>query len=75
MEEIVAQHLVEDEHGNQYRILEIQEYVDASSLDSRAKIPGMKRLETDSGLSVNLVDENTFEIVTRSPDCSKSEVN
>lgn len=54
------------ENGEIVMIVEYQEFIDTTSLGSKARewTPGLKRLELEDGGPVNFVDEHTFTIVT-----------
>lgn len=56
-DEIVGQFEAEDDEGNRYTVLEIQEYEDAANLrDPDARVAGMRRLETSDGEEVIMMD-------------------
>ena len=53
-----------DDEGNRYTVQEWQRMRELRPLNGPVqKVPGMKSLRTTSGLHVNYIDENTFEIV------------
>lgn len=53
-----------DEAGSLYEVEEWQEFIDAGHMrDPDAVIPGMKELRLADGGRVNVVDQDTFQIV------------
>ena len=65
--------LLYDKRGNQHRVYVNQEWIDASSMDGEAKIPGLKTIRLRDGTPLNFVDDQTFknvvtgELLTRTP--------
>ena len=56
-EDVVDQFKAEDDAGNRYTVLEIQEYEDAGNFDDpHARVPAMRRLETSDGEEVITMD-------------------
>ena len=56
-----------NENGKEYIIIEYGEEIDVTSFDSGGKreyIPGLRRLATSNGLSVNQINPETFQIVS-----------
>ena len=50
--------------GRTVRLFEYEEIVPAGNMKNpNATIPGLKRLETEDGQSVNFVDDRTFTLV------------
>lgn len=53
--------LLYDERGTQYRAYVNQEWIDASSMDWVAKIPGMKTIHLQDGTPLNCIDDRTYK--------------
>lgn len=52
------------ESGKEYIIIQYQEFISAATFDNpHAEIPGLKRLSTSDGFSVNYIDPTTFKII------------
>jgi len=47
--------------GTEYRAYVHQEWLDASSMDGVASIPGLKTVMLFNGTPLNYLDENTFK--------------
>lgn len=64
MEKKISEFTCTDGNGRSYTIEEWQEQIPAGHFGNpSATIAGMSRLITSDGMSVNYVDEQTFEIV------------
>ncbi len=62
MEKLVARHLVEDDEGAQFVVLEFQEFTESRALGRASEwLPGLKRLALESGAPVNFRSEGQFE--------------
>lgn len=61
--EIERQQVISDA-GNEYTIIEYQEYISVNSFDNtNNEIKGLKSLITTTGYSVNYINPDTFKIV------------
>ena len=63
MEKVVSRFKVRSETGQEYEVQEIQNFVDASSFDGPATIPGRRRFALSGGGALNYVDDQTLKIV------------
>ena len=64
MEELIQEFTATDEDGNEYPLLVYQEFVPVRSRKSpSASIPGLKRITTEEGESVNCLEKGKYEIV------------
>ena len=63
MERLIARHQMQSDDGTHYEVLEYQEFLDASSHDGAAMVPGMKSLFLADGTRVNHIDDDTFELI------------
>jgi hypothetical protein len=53
----------QSDDGATYTVHEFQEFVATGTKDGDDWIPGLKELKLNDGSRLNLIDENTFEIV------------
>ncbi len=63
MENIVDRFIAVDENGNEYELSVYQKIVEARTRGGTHRMPGMKRISTSDGLSVNRIDDDTYKIV------------
>jgi len=62
-EEIIGRFkAVDDETGKVYKVLVYQNFIEHMNKGGCVRVPGMKRFATSTGLSVNRIDDQTFEI-------------
>jgi hypothetical protein len=61
MERLVDSFWLYAKDGKRYAALMYQEFIDASSMDGAAEIPGLKRCVLRDGTRLNSVDENTYK--------------
>ena len=50
-----------DNEGNPREVTTTREWLDASSMDGAASMPGLKTVRLFNGTPLNCVDENTFK--------------
>jgi hypothetical protein len=55
--------LASGDGGREVRVLVHQEWIDASSHDGPAQIPGLRKMRLENGFHVNRLDEMTFRVV------------
>ena len=64
MEELTQEFTATDEDGTEHRLLVYQQFIPAGSFDDpSAVIPGLRRIVTEDGESVNRVRKGEYEIV------------
>ena len=65
MEQLVRKYRCSYERGGEIKVLEYQDMIDATTMGDphRKYVPGLKRLELETGGAVNFIDDDTFEIV------------
>ena len=64
MEELTQEFTATDEEGTEYRLLLYQDFVPAHTFDNpSAVVPGLTRILTEDGESVNRVKKGEYEIV------------
>ena len=56
--------LVYKDDGTALRVLVIRSRVNTSTLDGPSSIEGLPQLQLEDGTPLNVIDENTFKIVT-----------
>jgi hypothetical protein len=56
--------LVTKDDGTTLRVRVIRSRVDTSTMDGESSIPGLAQLRLDDGTPVNVIDENTYKIVS-----------
>ena len=54
---------VKSDKGNEYIIIQYQEYISTSSSSGFGEVEGLKSLATSTGLDVNYINPTTFKIV------------
>lgn len=55
--------IVKSDKGKEYTIILYQEYLSADDFGGSEEVEGLKYYITSTGLNVNRIDANTFEIV------------
>jgi hypothetical protein len=66
LERLIEEFDVRTDAGQILRLYVYQDIIDAGSHDDpHATLPGLKRIVTGNGDPVNLIDEETFDLVTR----------
>jgi hypothetical protein len=65
VEQLVRKYLCENDNGAKIKVCEYQEMLDATSLGDphRKYVPGLKRLQLETGGAANFIDAKTFEVV------------
>lgn len=64
MAECIQTFMATDEEGQDYRIHVLQEYVNAGTRgDPSQRAPGLKRLVTDDGFTVNRRDKGRYTVL------------
>jgi len=54
---------VDDETGDVHRVFVYQNFIEHKTKGGTQDVPGQKRFATSTGLSLNRIDRETFEIV------------
>ncbi len=65
MEELAYEFTAADEDGREYQLQVYQNWISAATrADPAAVIPGMRRIVTEDGLSVNRLAKGEYQIVS-----------
>jgi hypothetical protein len=60
----IGRFLAKSESGEEYIIIEYQEYVSAATMGNpHAEVAGLRSYFTSTGLHVNYIDSETFKVV------------